>query len=50
MDLILNTSRRVDNDQVKEFGLGNEQSLKEKLAVSFINPSDYKSLNLILIF
>lgn len=47
MDFILNTSRRVDNDQVKEFGLGDEQSLKNNLAVSFMNPSDYKSLNLI---
>ena len=47
MEFILNTIRRIDNDQVKEFTFGTEQSLEEKLAVCFINPKDFDKLNLV---
>ena len=47
MKFILNTIRRIDNDQVKEFTFGTEQSLEEKLAVCFINPKDFDKLNLV---
>lgn len=46
MEMIVNTVRMVDNDQVKEFSSGDENSLKENLALGFVNPIDYKSLNL----
>ena len=45
MDFLLNTIRKIDNDQVKEHSFGNEQSLEENLAVSFINPKDFDKLN-----
>lgn len=44
--MIVNTVRMVDNDQVKEFSSGDENSLKENLALGFVNPIDYKKLNL----
>lgn len=47
MDFLLNTVRKIDNDQVKEHSLGNEQSLEENLAISFINPKDFDKLNLV---
>ncbi len=47
MKMILNTIRMVDNDQAKEFAFGNEQSLKENLAVGFINPKDFEELGLV---
>ena len=47
MEFILNTIRRIDNDQVKEYTFGTEQSLEEKLAVCFINPKDFDKLNLV---
>jgi formylmethanofuran dehydrogenase subunit D len=47
MDFLLNTIRNIDNDQVKEHSFGNEQSLEENLAVSFINPKDFDKLNLV---
>jgi formylmethanofuran dehydrogenase subunit D len=46
MEMILNTIRMIDNDQVKEFFFGDENSLKEKLAIGLINPKDFKNLNL----
>ena len=46
MKLIVNTIRRVDNDQVREYSFGDFNSLKEKLAIGFINPDDFKKLNL----
>ncbi len=47
MEFILNTIRKIDNDQVKEHAFGTEQSLEEKLAVCFINPKDFDKLNLV---
>ena len=46
MDFILNTVRRMENDQSKEFSLGDRKSLVEKLAIAFINPKDFDKLNL----
>jgi len=47
MDFLLNTMRKIDNDQVKEHSFGNKQSLEENLAISFINPKDFDKLNLV---
>ncbi len=47
MEFLLNTIRKIDNDQVKEHSFGTEQSLEEKLAISFINPKDFDKLNLV---
>ena len=44
---MLNSIRRIDNDQVKEHAFGTEQSLEEKLAICFINPKDFEKLNLV---
>lgn len=46
MHLILNTVRLMENDQAKEYALGDINSLEEKLALAFINPLDFKELNL----
>jgi len=45
MNFILNTVRRMENDQSKEFSLGDKKSLVEKLAIAFINPKDFDKLN-----
>ncbi|MGB5912580.1 MAG: molybdopterin dinucleotide binding domain-containing protein [Promethearchaeia archaeon] len=45
-DFILNTVRRMENDQSKEFSFGDKKSLVEKLAIAFINPKDFDKLNL----
>ena len=47
MEFLLNTMRKIDNDQVKEYAFGTEQTLDEKLAISFINPKDFEKLNLV---
>lgn len=36
----------VDYDQAKEFTFGDETSLEQNLAISFLNPEDYKRINL----
>ncbi|NHJ24248.1 MAG: hypothetical protein EAX89_06715 [Candidatus Lokiarchaeota archaeon] len=46
MKLILNTIRKIDNDQLKEFSFGDDKSLEEKLAASFLNPVDFKKAKL----
>ncbi|MHA1915167.1 MAG: molybdopterin dinucleotide binding domain-containing protein [Promethearchaeota archaeon] len=46
MDLVLNTVRMVDHDQVKEYSCGDDSSLKENLAICILNPEDVKKLNL----
>jgi len=46
MEFLLNTIRMVDYDQVRELSFGDEDSLKEKLAIGIINPEDLKKLNL----
>ena len=47
MEFILNSVRKIDNDQTKEFAFGTTQSLEEKVAVCFINPEDFEKLNLV---
>ena len=47
MEFMLNSIRRIDNDQVKEHAFGTEQSLEENLAICFINPKDFEKLNLV---
>ncbi len=47
MEFLLNSMRKIDNDQVKELAFGTEQSLEEKLAICFINSKDFEKLNLV---
>jgi len=47
LEFILNSIRRINNDQVKEHAFGTEQSLEEKLAICFINSKDFEKLNLV---
>ena len=47
MEFLLNSIRKIDNDQVKEHSFGTEQSLEENLAKCFINPKDFDRLNLV---
>ena len=47
MKMILNTVRMVDYDQAREHIFGDEQSLKEKLAIGLINPKDFEKLGLV---
>ena len=44
---MLNSMRKIDNDQVKEYAFGTEKSLEEHLAICFINPKDFEKLNLV---
>ncbi|MFX0164434.1 MAG: molybdopterin dinucleotide binding domain-containing protein [Candidatus Hodarchaeota archaeon] len=46
MEMILNTVRMVDYDQVKEYSFGDDNSLKENLAIGIINPKDFNKLKL----
>lgn len=46
MEMLLNTVRMVDYDQVREHTFGDDNSLKEKLAIGLINPKDFEKLNL----
>lgn len=46
MEMLVNTVRMVDNDQLKEFSFGDDISLKENLAVCFLNPIDSKKLDI----
>ena len=46
MEMIVNTVRIVDNDQVREYSFGDNNSLKEKLGIGLINPEDFNNLNL----
>jgi formylmethanofuran dehydrogenase subunit D len=50
MELILNSVRKIDNDQTKEHAFGTKQSLEEKVAICFINPKDFEKLNLVSSF
>jgi len=47
LEFLLNTIRKIDNDQVREHTFGTEVSLEEKLAICFINPKDFDKLNLV---
>ena len=44
--LRLNTSRKLDNDQAREQAFGDNKSLKENLAIAYLNPFDIKGLNI----
>ncbi len=46
MEMLVNTVRMVDYDQLKEYSFGDENSLKENLAIGIINPEDFEKLNL----
>jgi len=46
MDMLVNTVRMIDYDQAKEYSEGDNNSLKEKLAIGFLNPEDFKNFNL----
>lgn len=46
MEMILNTVRKIDHDHIKEFLFGDNKSLQDNLAMGFLNPKDYDSLNL----
>ncbi|MFX1390570.1 MAG: molybdopterin dinucleotide binding domain-containing protein [Promethearchaeota archaeon] len=46
MEMIINTVRMVDNDQAKEYFFGNEETLKNKLAIGLFNTLDFKNLNI----
>ncbi|MFW9941581.1 MAG: molybdopterin dinucleotide binding domain-containing protein [Candidatus Thorarchaeota archaeon] len=46
MEMIVNTVRMVDYDQVREYNLGDDQSLRENLAIGILNPEDFNMLNL----
>ncbi|MFW9771700.1 MAG: hypothetical protein ACFFFB_21560 [Candidatus Heimdallarchaeota archaeon] len=46
MELILNTVRRMENDQAKEYAFGDKTSLKDNLAITFLNPTDLGKINL----
>ncbi len=46
MELLVNTIRMVDYDQAKEYSETNDNIIKEKLAIGFLNPEDYKNLDI----
>ena len=46
MELIVNTVRMVDYDQLREHSFGDDDSLKENLAIGIVNPEDFIKLNL----
>ena len=46
MELVLNSVRKIDYDQTKEFTFGNTQSLEDNLAIAFLNPTNAKELKL----
>ncbi len=46
MELIINTVRKIDHDQIKEHVFGNEITLKENVALAFINPDNLKETNI----
>jgi len=46
MEMVVNTVRMVDYDQAKEHASGDNETLKDNLAIGLINPEDFKRLNL----
>jgi len=46
MEMIINTVRKIDNDQAKEHIFGDEKTLKENVALAWINPENLKLINL----
>ena len=41
MELLLNTARMVDRDQNREFSIGDNNSLEDKLAIALMNREDF---------
>ncbi len=46
MEMVVNTVRMIDHDQLKEHSIGDNNSLKENLAIGIINPDDFNNLKL----
>ncbi|MFX1365401.1 MAG: molybdopterin dinucleotide binding domain-containing protein [Promethearchaeota archaeon] len=46
MEMLVNTIRMIDYDQAKEYSEGDNNSIKDKLAIGFLNPENYKNLNI----
>lgn len=46
MEMLINTVRMIDYDQAKEYSEGDNNSLREKLAIGFLNPEDFNNFNL----
>lgn len=46
LEMIINTIRMIHNDQAAEHAFGDNKSLKENVAVGFINPKIMQKLNL----
>ncbi|MFW9929513.1 MAG: molybdopterin dinucleotide binding domain-containing protein [Candidatus Thorarchaeota archaeon] len=46
MQLILNTVRKIDNDQTRELAFGDKSSLEEQLAIAYLNPKKVRELQL----
>ncbi|MFW9990073.1 MAG: molybdopterin dinucleotide binding domain-containing protein [Candidatus Odinarchaeota archaeon] len=46
MEMLMNTIRMIDFDQAKEYFESNDNTIKEKLAIGFLNPEDYKNLKI----
>ena len=46
MELQLNTIRLIAHDQAKEYAFCDFESLHDNIALGFLNPEDYKKLNL----
>ena len=44
--MLVNTVRMVDYDQLREFAIGDNNSLKENLAIGIFNPEDMKKLKI----
>jgi len=47
MEMTVNIVRMIERDQIEEFSFGDELSLKEKLAIGFLNPNDFDKLGLV---
>ena len=47
MEMTVNIVRMIERDQIEEFSFGNDISLKEKLAIGFVNPKDFDKLGLV---
>jgi formylmethanofuran dehydrogenase subunit D len=46
MEMLVNTVRMLEHDQVKEYFFGDDASLKDNLALAILNPQDFKKMNL----
>ena len=46
MKMIINTVRKIDHDQAKEHAFGDDDTLKDNVALALINPDNFKELNI----